>query len=175
MGLAQSVALSDFDADGVMDEARLDGSNLSRRVGLLLSGTGKQTFLYLDPIGVGHGSLFAQDYDNDGSTDLIWTSSFHDAEVVVWLGNGTGKFERAAPYQHGSRSGSNNARVTQPDGSNQDTAIDSDTIRPLDQTINQKRLDQHAVELPSYYPDRVATASPALGQPAGRDPPALLS
>jgi len=167
----QSVALSDFDADGLVDVARLDGSGLRRSIEILLSGTGRRSFLHFHTIRGNHGSLFAQDLDNDGATDLIWANPFQASDVVVWLGDGTGRFEQVDPAEYQSASGFGNAQVIEPDGSNQETAVDSDTTPPLDQTINQKRLDQHVIELPSHYPDRIATATRALGQPAGRDPP----
>ena len=170
---AQSVALSDFDADGLIDEARLDGSSLHRSVGILLSGTGKRSFLHFNANRPSPGSLFAQDVDNDGATDLIWTDPLHANDVVVWLGTGTGKFQRVDPGGYGGRFALGNTEVAQPDGSNQETAINFETNRPLDQALSQKCLDQSAVELPNDYPDRLATSSPALGQPMGRAPPLL--
>ena len=168
---AQSIALSDFDADGLIDEARLDGSSSHRSVGILLSGTGKRSFLHFNANRANCGSLFAQDIDNDGATDLIWTDPLNANDVVVWLGTGTGQFERvdAREYRGGFALG--NPEVAQPDGSNQETAITFETNRPLDQVLSQKCLDQSASELPNDYPDRLATSSPALGQPTGRAPP----
>jgi hypothetical protein len=171
----QSVTLSDFDADGLVDEARLDGSSLHRSVGILLSGTGKRSFLHFHPIRRNQGSLFAQDVDNDGATDLIWADPFHSGDIVVWLGDGTGRFERVDPSDYRAGFALGNSEVAPPDESNQEIAINCETSRPLDQTVNQKWLDQTAIELPNDYPDRLATSSPALGQPAGRDPPQLLS
>jgi len=167
---AQSIALSDFDADGLIDEARLDGSSLHRSVGILLSATGKRSFLHFNANHANCGSLFAQDLDNDGATDLIWTDPLHANDVVVWLGTGTGQFQRVDPGGYGGFA-LGNTEVTQPDGSNQETAINFETNRPLDQVLSQKCLDQSASELPNDYPDRLATSSPALGQPTGRAPP----
>jgi hypothetical protein len=169
----QSIALSDFDADGLIDEARLDGSSLHKSVGILLSGTGKRSFLHFNANRANYGSLFAQDVDNDGATDLIWTDPLHANDVVVWLGNGSGQFERVDPRQYGGGFALGNTEVAQPDGSNQETAINFETNRLLDQTLSQKCLNQRASELPNDYPDRLATSSPALGQPTGRDPPLL--
>jgi hypothetical protein len=169
----QSIALSDFDADGLVDEARLDGSSLRRSVGILLSGTGKRSFLHFNANRANYGSLFAQDVDNDGATDLIWTDPLHANDVVVWLGNGSGQFERVDSREYRGGFALGNTEVTQPDGSNQETAITFETNRLLDQTFSQKCLDQRASELPNDYPDRLATSSPALGQPTGRDPPLL--
>ena len=169
----QSIALSDFDADGLVDVARLDGSSLHRSVGILLSGTGKRSFLHFNSNRANYGSLLAQDVDNDGTTDLVWTDPLHANDVVVWLGNGTGQFERVGPREYAGAFALGNTEVAQPDGSNQETAINFETNRLLDQTLSTKRLDQSASELPNDYPDRLATSSPALGQPTGRAPPLL--
>jgi FG-GAP-like repeat len=169
----QSIALSDFDADGLIDEARLDGSSLHRSVGILLSGTGKRSFLHFNANRANYGSLFAQDIDNDGATDLIWTDPLDANNVVVWLGNGSGQFERVDPGEYGGGFALGETEVAQPDDSNQETAINFETNRPLDQAFSQKCLDQSASELPNDYPDRLATSSPALGQPTGRAPPLL--
>jgi hypothetical protein len=170
---AQSIALSDFDADGLIDEARLDGSSLHRSVGILLSGTGKRSFLHFNANRANCGSLFAQDVDNDGATDLIWTDPLHTNDVVVWLGTGTGQFQRVDTREYSGGVALGNQQVAQPDGSNQETAINFETNRPLDQTLSQKCLDQSASELPSDYPGRLAISSPALGKPTGRAPPLL--
>ena len=169
----QSIAVSDFDADGLIDEARLDGSSLRRSVGILLSGTGKRSFLHFNANRANYGSLFAQDIDNDGATDLIWTDPLQSNDIVVWLGNGSGQFQRVDPREYGGGFALGNTEVAQPDGSNQETAITFETNRLLDQTFSQKCLAQSAGELPNDYPDRLATSSPALGQPTGRDPPLL--
>jgi hypothetical protein len=169
----QSIALSDFDADGLVDEARLDGSSLRRSVGILLSGTGKRSFLHFNANRANRGSLFAQDIDDDGATDLIWTDPLQTNDVVVWLGNGSGQFERVDPREFGGGFALGNPEVARPEGSNQETAITFETNRLLDQTLGQKCLDQSASELRNDYPDRLATSSPALGQPTGRAPPLL--
>ncbi|HSQ20463.1 MAG TPA: hypothetical protein VLR92_08815, partial [Blastocatellia bacterium] len=54
----QSIALSDFDADGLLDEARVDGSSFHKSVGIRLSGSGKQSFLHFNAIRRSVGSLF---------------------------------------------------------------------------------------------------------------------
>lgn len=171
----QSIALSDFDADGLVDEARLEGSSLRKSVGILLSGTGKRSFLHFNADRAIHGSLFAQDIDNDGATDLIWTDPFRSNDVIVWLGDGNGRFEEVDSNEYGLGFALGNTDIAEPDGSNQETAINFEANRPLDQTLSPKFLDQSASELPNDYPDRLAVSSPALGQPTGRDPPFLLS
>jgi hypothetical protein len=169
----QPIALSDFDEDGLLDEARIDGSSFHKSVGILLSGSGKRSFLHFNAVRRNVGSLFAQDIDRDGSTDLIWADPLHASDVVVWLGDGCGKFERidSSRFQ-GSDLG--NTEIAAPDDSNQETAINSETDRPLDQALTQKHLDRTSSKLPSEYSNRLATSSPALGQPSGRSPPLNL-
>jgi hypothetical protein len=171
--VGQTIAVSDFDADGLLDEARLDGSSWRRSVGVLLSGTGKRSFLHFQAVSANHGSLFAQDLDNDGATDLIWTNPFHAGDIVVWRGDGNGRFERVDPSDYRGDFALCDWGVTQPDGANQETAINFETDA-LDQPITQKHLDQSATPVSSSYPERVATSSPELGQPDGRAPPSLL-
>src|SRR5258705_5794901 len=115
---AQSIALSDFDADGLIDEARLDGSSLHRSVGILLSGTGKRSFLHFNANRANCGSLFAQDLDNDRAADLIWTDPLNANDVAVWLGTGTGQFERVDTREYRGGFALGNPEVAQPDGSN---------------------------------------------------------
>lgn len=173
--LCQSIALSDFDADGLVDEARLESSSSRKSVGILLSGTGKRSFLHFNAHREIHGSLVAQDIDNDGATDLIWADPFRKNEVVVWLGDGRGGFEQVDASEYAGGFAPGNTDVAEPDESNQETAINFETNRPLDQTLSTKYLDHGASELPNNYPDRLALSSPALGQPTGRDPPVILS
>ena len=171
----QSIAVSDFDADGLIDEARLDGSSLRRSVGILLSGTGKRSFLHFDANRANYGSLFAQDVDNDGATDLVWTDLLHADDVIVWLGDGTGQFERASTIAYRDRFTLGNTTVYAPEWSDHEPVINSETNRPLDPSPVHKCGLRVAIELPNLHVDGVATLSPALGQPAGRSPPFLLS
>jgi hypothetical protein len=170
----KSTVLSDFDADGLIDEARVAGSGLRRRVEILLSHAGKLVLLRFDSDGYDHGSLFAQDVDNDGATDLIWSDLLHADDVVVWLGDGAGEFARvpSCAYSDGFTLGDTN--VAGPDGSSHETG-DSETLFPLDQILAPKSFDRVPTELPRQRLNRVALRSPALREPTGRGPPLLLS
>lgn len=170
----QSIAVSDFDCDGLVDEARLEGSSFRKSVSILLTGTRKRSFLHLNGSRANHGSLFARDVDEDGAIDLIWTDTFRANELVVWLGDGSGNFVEvdSSAYSGFAYGGTD---IGEPDESNQETAINFENNRPLDQTPSPKRLDQSAGELPNDYPDRRDSSSPALGQPVGRAPPFLFS
>jgi hypothetical protein len=174
-GLGQAIALSDFDADGFVDEARLEGSAFHKSVGILLSGTGKRSFLHFTTNRIVHGSLLAQDIDNDGTTDLIWTDNFRRNNVLVWLGDGSGRFEQVDSSQHNREFALGNTPVAESDNSFQETAINFETNSPLDQTLNAKYLDNSAAGPASDYPDRPAPTSAGLRLPTGRAPPFPLS
>jgi hypothetical protein len=173
--LGQSIVLSDFDADGFIDEARLEGSAFHKSVGILLSGTGKRSFIHFSTNRIVHGSLFAQDIDNDGTTDLIWTDNFRRNNVLVWLGDGSGRFEQVDSSDYRREFALGNTAVSESDNSSQETAINFETSSPLDQTPNAKYLDHSAGGHPSGYPDRLAATSAGLRLPAGRAPPFRIS
>ena len=173
--VGQFTAMSDFDSDGLLDEARIEGSSFHKSVGILLSRTGKRSFLHFGPEHQIDGSLFATDLDNDGATDLIWANPLLRGDVAVWLGDGCGKFERVDSSQYFSDFVLGDPEIATSDGSNEETVFISETNRPLDQNINQKSFDRIASNLLSSYTDQPATPSPALGQLTGRDPPAFPS
>jgi hypothetical protein len=170
----QSVVLSDFDADGLIDEVRLDWSSSHKSVAIMLSGTDRLSVLHFDTKSLNPGSLIAQDVDNDGAPDLIWTDLLHTDSVIVWLGDGRGEFERVPDraYWGGFTLGETN--IAAPAGANQETAINVETSRSFDQTLSQKRIDPAAAELPNQHFDPIETSSPSLNQPAERGPPPIL-
>jgi hypothetical protein len=100
--LGQSLALSDFDGDNLTDRASLGGAGLKKRIEIYLSSTGKISVLQFDTQSTEHGSLIADDVNNDGDVDLIWTDLLHPDEVVVWLNTGPGKFERVRSDDYAS-------------------------------------------------------------------------
>jgi hypothetical protein len=171
----QSIVLSDFDSDGLVDEATIDGSSLHKSVGIRLSGSGKRSFLHFNANRENYGSLFAQDVDNDGATDLVWTDLLHADDVIVWLGDGTGRFERCSTKAYRDRFILGHTSVYSPEWSDHEAVISSETNRQLDPSPVHKCGLRVAIELPNLHVDGVATLSPALGQPAGRSPPSLLS
>ena len=171
----QSIALSDFDEDGLIDQARVDRAGLLKSVQIVLSSTGKPVVLRFDTRGGDCGSLFAQDVDNDGVTDLVWTDLLHSDDVVVWLGDGNGEFERIPRRLYADAFTLGDVTLTAPDGSTHETAIGEGTNRCLDKTRIQKAVECVETDLPSDRLDRVDTLCPALSQTAVRGPPHLLS
>jgi hypothetical protein len=171
----QSFVVSDFDEDGFVDEARVEGSSVRKSVGIRLSATGKKSVLHFNSTRGIPGSLLALDLDNDGATDLVWTNPFHSSDVVVWLGDGNGKFSRVDSSRYTNGFGLGQAGIDQPDESNQETAIDFESSPALEQPGSQKYLDHGALELPRCYSAQVSTLAPFIGQPTGRAPPTKLT
>ena len=93
----QTLALADFDGDNRIDRATLSGTGRSKSLDIRLSHTTTHTLLHFDTLDSEHGSVFAGDIDNDGDNDLVWTDLIHPDDVVVWLADGTGRFERVCP------------------------------------------------------------------------------
>src|SRR5262249_35071518 len=97
LGFGKSLALSDFDGDNLADRARLGGEGARKSIEIYLSRTGKLSVLQFETLSAAHGSLLAQDVNNDGDVDLIWTDLLHPDDVVIWINNGLGRFERICP------------------------------------------------------------------------------
>jgi len=84
------LALADLDGDDLTDKAELGGTGLNKNIQLRLSRTGKSAVLTFDTTSLDRGSLLAQDVNDDGEVDLIWTDLVHPDAVIVWLNNGLG-------------------------------------------------------------------------------------
>lgn len=171
---AQSIALSDFDADGLIDEAKLNAFGAHKGVGVFLSRTRKLSFIDFESRGAGHGSLLSQDVDNDGAPDLIWTDLLRADNVIVWLGDGSGEFEQLTSFRCGGAFTLGVANIAAPSDSNQEIAINFESNSPLDHTPIQKFADRTAT-VPNQDSNRIGSASPAVYQPTDRGPPPHLS
>lgn len=169
----QTIALSDFDSDGLIDKAVLGSRGAHRRVEVFLSRSGKPLVLHLDSGSADHGSLFAQDVDNDGATDLIWTDLLHAEGVLVWLGDGGGQFSRVCACEFTDGFTLPDKSVNAPDETIRETSIGFSS-RSFDEARPSKCDDLQANELPQQRPQSVATFSPALGEPTDRGPPLPL-
>jgi hypothetical protein len=169
----QTIALSDFDADGLIDEAILGTGGAHRRVEVFLSRSAKPLVLHFDNGNAGRGSLFAQDVDNDGATDLIWTDLLHSEAVLVWLGNRGGQFSRVCACEYADGFTLPDTSVNAPDETVRETSIGFSS-RSFDDARPSKCDDLLANELPQQRLRSVATLSPALGEPTDRGPPLPL-
>ena len=170
----QSIALSDFDEDGLIDQARVERTGLLKSVEIVLSSSGKPVVLRFDTRGGDYGSLFAQDIDNDGATDLVWTDLLHSDDVVVWFGDGNGKFERGPERAYADGFTLGNVNVAALDVSIRETAIGSEGNSSLDKTPVQKAVERIAAKLPGRQLDGVGIRSAAFSRPTDRAPPYLL-
>lgn len=170
-----SIALSDFDSDGLIDEARVEGSGPRKSIEVVLSQTGKLLVLHFDAIEGSDGSLFAEDVNNDGATDLIWTDLLHADDVVVWLGNGAGEFERASGTSFADGFTLSDVNFGAPAESAHDPAINSGINRPLDHAVLQRFLDWTAFRVPNEQTNQLPTLGAALGPQTDRGPPLLLN
>jgi len=82
-------AFGDFDGDGRVDAALLEGVTGDRRISVRLSGSAGAVRLDATVTGVIEG-----DIDHDGDLDLVAATSSGD--VLVWLNDGHGRFTRQA-------------------------------------------------------------------------------
>jgi hypothetical protein len=167
----QTIVLSDFDSDGLIDVARIDGSGSRKGVKIPLSRTAKLLVLHFDTNRDAQGSLFAQDVDNDGATDLIWTDLLHPNDVIVWLGDGTGQFERVSATLYSDRFTFADTNVVAPESSTHETEAIAQTDRTVDRSLGQRFALRIEAQLRNPALDCIATLSPALNQPSGRSPP----
>ena len=169
----QSIALSDFDEDGLIDQARLHRDGLLKTVEIILSGAVKPVVLRFDARGGDYGSIFARDVDNDGSTDLIWTDLLHSDDVVVWFGDGNGKFERLPNRLYADAFTLFDVNLSMPEGVAHEPSIAAGTYRWSGGKSNQTLIAWAAANLPGNRLERVETLDPALSLTAVRGPPFL--
>ena len=172
---AESIAFSDFDSDGLIDEATLNAFGAHKRVAIFLSGRRKQSFIYFESKSLGDGSLLSRDVDNDGSPDLIWTDLLLADNVIVWLGNGSGEFERLTSIKYRGAFTLGNVNIAAPSDSNPEIAITFGSTSQFDHTPIQRFADRTATALPHQDSNLIGSASPAVYQPGDRGPPPHLS
>src|SRR5215471_17543434 len=121
--LQTRLALADLDGDNLVDKAELGGTGLSKNIQLKLTRSGKSSVLTFDTAFLDRGSLLAQDVNDDGEIDLIWTDLVHPDAVVIWLNTGLGGFERAGAGQFGDRFILGGFKIDQPYSHNPETGI----------------------------------------------------
>ena len=90
----QSLALADFDGDDRIDTATLSSTGRNKDIEIRLSRGKSCIVLRFDTQTSERGSLFTRDVDNDGDNDLIWSNLLRADDVVIWLDDGSGRFDR---------------------------------------------------------------------------------
>lgn len=98
----QSLALADFDGDDRIDTATLNGFGRDKDIEIRLSRLKSRVVLRFNTLTSEQGSLFTRDVDNDGDSDLIWSDLLRPGDVVVWMGDGSGRFDRVSPDRYAS-------------------------------------------------------------------------
>jgi hypothetical protein len=171
----QSLALSDFDRDGTTDRARLGVAGLRKNVEIFLSGSGAFSRLHFNTQAEAYGSLFAQDLNNDGDTDLIWTDLVRPDAVVVWLGDGVGQFERVAAHPYAGRFAPGAESITAPVESTQETADANGNACTLDQIADGGCTTFRGSPILVSHQSPVTISSGDRCHPSQRGPPLLLS
>jgi hypothetical protein len=102
LAFGQSVAFTDLDGDSVVDQATLRAVGFSKSIRVSLSTTRNSSVLLFTTSSSARGSLFAYDINNDGDVDLVWSDLIHPDDVVVWLNDGSGQFERVCNRYYAS-------------------------------------------------------------------------
>ena len=103
-----AMALGDFNGDGKLDIALIDGDAGAL---FILLGNGDGTFQFTSPAPtVGAVSMLTADVNGDGKLDLVLAQD--NGEVAVLIGNGDGTFQSAVEYPSG---GNNNLEVVAAD------------------------------------------------------------
>lgn len=170
----QILALSDFDADGLMDKAMLASWGAHRSVEVMLSRTGKPLVLHFDNGSADRGSLVAKDVDNDGAADLIWTDLLHADGVVIWLGDREGRFSRVPAYAYANGYTLPDTSVNTPDETIRETLISTASNRSSDDVSVSKLDDFPSSALPRQRHCRLVLLSSPSDEPTDRGPPLPL-
>jgi hypothetical protein len=168
------LALADLDGDNLVDKAELGGTGLSKNIRLRLSRTGQFSVLTFDTSSLDRGSLLAQDVNDDGEVDLIWTDLVHPDEVVIWLNNGLGRFERACRGDYGDRFIVGASRISQPFGRSYETGIGYYRVFFGDLLLSEKGWqDQPLKRSGELRPARKFGSIALAGPPTDRAPPSV--
>ena len=170
----ESLALSDFDGDNLIDRARLGGEGARKSIEIYLSRTGKLSVLQFETASPGHGSLFAEDVNNDGDVDLVWTDLLHPDDVIIWLNTGLGRFERICPheYAHTFILGDRNLRTS--DGYNPEAATGPVPSFSLDQAISTVATESERMGPGRHQPAQRKVSSLLQQSLTARGPPTSL-
>lgn len=170
----QTLALADFDNDGTIDRARIACAEWRSSIEIRLGLTGRASWLHFDSLNQSPGSLFSQDLDNDGDADLIWTDLLHADAVVVWLGDGTGRFERVGAEAFALDFMLGGYNLMPPDEDNREQASDDETNSSVALKVNSHSLQARAPAMLNYPYHQGVLPLGATRRTTSRGPPAFL-
>lgn len=169
-----SLTLFDLDGDNRIDQATLDVGRGQPSIELQLSRTGQVTVLQLGTTSGPHGSLIGQDIDGDGDIDLIWQGGLQPQDLIIWLGDGTGQFERLYPRESRARGLSLKASWLNAFRRRSLKCALSPERSPEPGRLLTRRDDLH---LPTYrqtyQPEQIGILSSSQPLPSNRGPPFL--
>ncbi|MBI3652868.1 MAG: VCBS repeat-containing protein [Acidobacteria bacterium] len=170
-----SFAVSDFDQDHRLDQAKLNGTGQSKSIEIDLSHTRNPLFLHFKTVSSEAGSLITRDIDNDGDADLIWSDRLHPDDVIVWLGDGLGQFERtgSAPFAQAFILGSDKLKVADEQESTLASTLERDPVN--DQEKPENGVAAITKNIFPQAPFDGLLASGESRQPTDRGPPLRLS
>jgi hypothetical protein len=170
----QSLALADFDNDGKLDRARIASAGLRSSIEIRLGLKGPSSWLHFETLNNATGSLFSQDLDNDGDADLVWTDLLHADAVVVWLGDGTGRFERVGADQFAPDFMCGGFNLTPPEEDNREQASDDETNSSVALEVNSHCMQARAPAMLNYPYHQGVLPIGAPRRTTSRGPPSFL-
>jgi hypothetical protein len=171
----QSLALTDLDGDHIVDQAILAVAGFSKSIHLSFSSSKKPSVLRFDTSSYSHGSLFARDIDHDGDIDLIWSDLINPDNVIVWLNDGTGQFERVGDHYYDDGFTLGTTTLVRFSGRTWELAISSPNSTSADQAVDEHSLFlMSSLQLGSAQGQVFLPSSSRLKLP-GRGPPQILS
>jgi hypothetical protein len=170
----QALALADFDNDGKLDRARVASAGLRSSIEIRLGLAGPSSWLHFEALNNAPGSLFSQDLDHDGDADLIWTDLRHADAVVVWLGDGTGRFERVGADQFAPDFTHGGFNLTLPEEDNREQASDDETNSSVALEVNSHCMQARAPAMLNYPYHQGVLPLGAPRRTTSRGPPSFL-
>jgi hypothetical protein len=170
----QTLVLADFDNDGQPDRARVASNGLQSSVEIQLGLSGSSSWLHFENAYGMPGALLSQDLDADGDADLIWTDRLHERAVVVWIGDGAGRFERIGAEAFAQDFVPGGISLTEPDEDSREQASDDETNSSVALEVNHHRIQPRAPASVIHCYDQGVLPTGAPRRTTSRGPPALF-
>ena len=171
----QTLVLSDFDNDGSVDRARIASEGSRKSISIQPGISGPVSWLHFETSSNTQGSLFSEDVDDDGDADLVWTDLFHGDSVVVWLGDGTGRFERAGSRQYAKNFTVGGFRLTESSQDSREQASDDETNSQVTLEPDGRSVQVRAPAIIIIPRSQTVLPTGATRRQPSRGPPSLLA